>query len=93
MLALAWLAVPATVAADVPSDTEFTRDELARLKRGELVVRPLTQRGASRLMVGGTSWQVIDASPEIVLQALLDTRHYERMLPQVSEARLVRVAA
>jgi len=90
LLALAWLAIPARAVADEPSDAQFSREELARLGRGELVARPLTERGAIGVMVGGTSWQVIDASPEVVLQALLDTRHYQRRLPQVSEARLVR---
>ena len=41
-------------------------------------------------MMGGTSWQVVDAAPGILWQALLDTRHYHRMLPQVAEAKLVR---
>lgn len=63
--------------------------ELARLDRGELVQRWTTdQRGGFRLM-GGSSWQVINAAPEVVWAALLDTRRYPRFVPQLSEARLV----
>ena len=45
-------------------------------------------QGGLRLM-GGSSWQVIAASPEVVWRALLDTPRYTRMMPQVIEARLV----
>jgi ribosome-associated toxin RatA of RatAB toxin-antitoxin module len=63
--------------------------ELARLGRGELVQRTATeQRGALRLM-GGSSWQVIDAAPDVVWTALLDTAHYPRFLPQLADARVV----
>jgi hypothetical protein len=63
--------------------------ELARLGRGELVQRTATeQRGALRLM-GGSSWQVIDAAPDVVWAALLDTPHYPRFLPQLADARVV----
>jgi hypothetical protein len=69
---------------------DFTADELQRLAHGQLVERRTTlERGDLRLM-GGTSWQVIDAPPDSVWRALLDTGHYPRMLPQVTEARLVR---
>ena len=40
--------------------------------------------------MGGSTWQVIDAAPDMVWQALLDTRRYRHMMPQVLEARLVR---
>ncbi|MFI5308854.1 MAG: hypothetical protein ACHQ53_15965, partial [Polyangiales bacterium] len=85
----ACLVGPAGAVADGKDDAAFTRDELSQLQRGQLVVRARTQRSAGGVMMGGTSWQVIDASQEVVLQALLDTRHYQRILPQVSEARLV----
>jgi hypothetical protein len=63
--------------------------ELARLERGELVQRAATeQRGGLRLM-GGSSWQVIDAAPDVVWTALLDTPHYPRFLPQLADARIV----
>jgi hypothetical protein len=45
-------------------------------------------RGGIRLL-GGSSWQLINATPDVVWRALLDTPHYPRMMPQVIEARLV----
>lgn len=63
--------------------------ELARIDRGELVQRQISeQRGGLRL-IGGSSWQLIDAAPEVVWTALLDTAHYPRFLPQLAEARVV----
>lgn len=71
------------------SQSQLTADELARLGRGELVERRLTREQGDLRLMGGTSWQVIDVEPEVVWQALLDTPYYPRMLPQVSEARVV----
>jgi hypothetical protein len=71
------------------SQPQLTADELQRLAGGEMVERRLVREQGDRRLMGGTSWQVIDAQPEVVWQALLDTPYYPRMLPQVSEARLV----
>jgi ribosome-associated toxin RatA of RatAB toxin-antitoxin module len=68
-------------------------DEIAQLRRGELVVRPSERRVGDSTLVGGTSYQVINASPDVVWQALLDTERYPRMMPRVLEARLVREGA
>lgn len=94
---LAWVAVGLVLACAVPAlagpdhgdRAAFDRKELARLKRGELVERRVIQERAGLRLMGGTSWQVIDAKPDVVWQALLDTKHYHRMMPQVLEARLV----
>ena len=81
--------LPAQFVAGDAGD-RFSDDELARLERGELLQRRSTiERDGLRLM-GGTSWQVIDAAPSSVWRALLDTGHYSKMLPQVTEARVVR---
>ena len=80
---------PTAVGAELASDAAFTPQELRQLAHGQRVERRVTQeRGELRLM-GGTSWQVIDAGPDAVWAALLDTSHYGRMLPQVSAAKLV----
>ena len=72
------------------NSSHFTAEEWKRLDAGELVLRPTTRvKGDLRLM-GGSSWQVIDAAPEMVWRALLDTPRYHRMMPQVLEAKLVR---
>ncbi len=92
LLMLALLGVLAGVApvqAGVDNSTNFTKDEWRRLDAGQLVLRPSTRfQGGMRLM-GGSSWQVINASPDVVWKALLDTSHYGRMMPRVLEARLV----
>lgn len=88
---LSVLLLPAVtrVSAGVNS-SNFTAEEWKRLDAGQLVLRPTTRvQGELRLM-GGSSWQVIDATPEMVWRALLDTPRYHRMMPQVLEARLVR---
>ncbi|HEX2676787.1 MAG TPA: SRPBCC family protein [Polyangiales bacterium] len=69
---------------------ELSKEERASLANGALVQRPLTQRRGSLDLMGGTSYQVIDAAPEVVWRALLDTPRYARMMPQVLEAKVVR---
>lgn len=71
------------------ADRRMSRAERAALAAGELVVRPRQEQRGAHALMGGSSWQVIDAPPAVVFQALLDTERYHRMLPQVSEARLV----
>jgi hypothetical protein len=85
------LAVGASRAAAGSREADdFSSDELHRLDEGQLVERRVTvDRGELRLM-GGTSWQVIEATPDMVWAALLDTDHYSHMLPQLREARVVR---
>lgn len=67
----------------------FSAEERLRLAQGELVTRPVREQRGSLRLVGGASWQVIKATPEQVFRALLDTPRYARLLPTVSEARLV----
>jgi hypothetical protein len=81
------LGSPAAVGAE--SEGGFAPGERQRLSQGELIERRITERRGALQLMGGSSWQVIDAPPEVVWQALLDTPHYHRMLPQVIEARLV----
>jgi hypothetical protein len=90
LLALVGVAGLPGVRAEVGGDPEFTSQERAQLAREELVERRTSVRRGDSLLIGGTSWQVIDASPEVVWQALLDTPHYPRMLPQVAAARVVK---
>lgn len=79
------------IARDAPS--ELTRNELRRLERGELVVRPSTERRGELRLIGGTAFQVVSASPDVVWQALLDTPYYRRMLPELQQAEVVRETA
>ncbi len=71
-------------------ERDLTQDERDSLAAGDLVRRPMTQRRGDLHLMGGTSYQVIDAPPRVVWSALLDTQRYPRMMPQVLEARVVR---
>jgi hypothetical protein len=68
---------------------ELSQEERASLDRGGLVQRPIVERRGSLELMGGTSYQVIDAPVKVVWSALLDTAHYHRMMPRVLEAKLV----
>jgi hypothetical protein len=81
--------LPRTARAGSNTQPQLTAEELQRLGDGELVERRLVREQGELRLMGGTSWQVIDAVPDVVWQALLDTPYYDRMLPQVSEARVV----
>jgi ribosome-associated toxin RatA of RatAB toxin-antitoxin module len=85
------LAQPLDLApADPPSQTDsFTANELRQLHRGELVIRPAALRRGDLDLVGGTSWQAVDAPADVVWHTVLDTADYVRMLPAVTDARLL----
>ena len=68
---------------------ELSQEERAELDRGALVQRPIVERRGSLELMGGTSYQVIDAPLKVVWSALLDTEHYHRMMPRVLEAKVV----
>lgn len=67
----------------------LTQNEQRALDAGELVVREATRSEGSLDLVGGTSYQLIDAKPDVLWKALLDTPRYPRMMPRVLEAKLV----
>ena len=71
------------------SSSSFTAEEWRKLEAGELVLRPSSRQQGGKRLMGGSSWQMIDAAPEAVWRALLDTSHYHKMMPQVLEARVV----
>lgn len=88
MIALA-VSLSAGVSAEAQSTT-FSAVERRHLANGELVVRRETRRRGNLRLIGGTSWQVVNAAPDRVWRAVLDTRGYRRFIPQVAEARVVR---
>lgn len=67
----------------------FSPEEVKTLASGRLVQRPVLRRRGKQKLMGGTSFQVIDAPVDLVWQALLDTPRYPRMMPEVVEAKLV----
>lgn len=81
----------ATATTDaVAEDREgLTERERQRLAAGELITRPLHMRRGDLDLIGGSSWQVIDAPPLVVWRALQDTERYSKMLPGVKRANLV----
>jgi hypothetical protein len=85
----AWLLPLHPARAGSNTQPHLTADERQRLERGELVERRMVREQGRLRLMGGTSWQVIDAEPAVVWQALLDTAYYPRMLPQCSEARVI----
>lgn len=90
---VALLALACVLAGDSPRNAaaehegELTPREQAKLAAGELVTRPLAKRRSERDLIGGSSWQVIDAPPELVWRAIQDVDHYASMIPGVIEAR------
>jgi hypothetical protein len=92
---LPWVAVFAFVALAGPAvcsgaaQEGFSDEETARLAAGELVTRPVRLRRGGMDLIGGASWQLIDAAPEVVWRALHDTARYPKMLPGVKEVRLI----
>ena len=81
--------VHATVLAQDVARRPFSSDEKARLAAGKLVTRPVTDQRGSLRLIGGSSWQIIKAPPELVFRALLDTNNYPHSLPTVSRASVV----
>ncbi|MFT3921101.1 MAG: SRPBCC family protein [Myxococcales bacterium] len=67
----------------------FSPQEEQLLRAGKLVARAKTEDRGSLRLIGGTSWQLIDAPPDAVFRALLDTSRYYRMMPAVTGSTLV----
>ena len=89
-VALLWLGGARGVQAGRDALSVFSPQERSSLDNGGLVQRPQERRRGRLHLVGGTSYQVIDAPIHVVWQALLDTQHYPRMMPQVLEAKVVK---
>ena len=87
-LAVALTQVPSASAG--VDGSSFTPEEWRKLDAGQTVIRPATRTQNGLRLMGGSSWQVIDAAPSSVWRALLDTSRYHKMMPEVLEARLVR---
>lgn len=88
-LGLAAAAVSAAGAAAQSSSAPFTAAERRRLRAGELVKREVTRSEGPYHLVGGTSWQRVDAPLERVWQLVRDPRHYPRIIPSLTHVRVV----
>ncbi|MDI7269048.1 MAG: SRPBCC family protein [Myxococcota bacterium] len=68
---------------------EFTPEQRAALERGELVRLPLGPSAQGSGYVGGTSYVVVDAEPDLVWAAMIDVASYPRMFPRTLSAEVV----
>lgn len=70
--------IPGAAKADT-----FTADEQAALDRGELVRHPLTPGPDNHGYLGGTSYVVINAEPDVVWRAMQDFASFPRIFPKL----------
>lgn len=86
----ALLLVASVAAAQRPAaGAPFTAEERERLLAGELVRRPDARREGPYSYIGGTSWIRVAAPREEVWAVIEDVSRYPRLIPGVSEARVV----
>lgn len=72
-------------------ETPFSAGELRAMDHGEIVVRPQTRASPSGgRLVGGTSWVVVDATPESVWHAATDYPRWVRFMPRLVALRVAR---
>lgn len=83
------LAASLALAQRPSAGAPFTREERERLLGRELVRRPDARREGGYSYIGGTSWIRIAAPRQRVWEVVNDVRRYPRLIPGVSEARLV----
>ncbi len=75
-------------AQDAALRRSLTDREMQRLERGRLVARRTTERRGGMLLIGGTSYQVVNLPPERIWRALNDRAGYlRRMLPATQSVR------
>jgi hypothetical protein len=86
LLALPRSSVAAAPAVSVPALSAYEREVLAA---GSMVSRPLRFSSQDGRYVGGVSYQLVDARPEVVLSALSDVSNWPEALPRTKSARLL----
>jgi hypothetical protein len=70
----------------------FTERERDVLRAGTMVSRAVRFEQSDGHYVGGVSYQVVDARPEVVLAALSDVRNWPEALPRTKSAQLLESA-
>jgi Polyketide cyclase / dehydrase and lipid transport len=86
------LSVPAAAeptSRPAPTAAAFSAQEREALDAGALVSRALRFHHEGGRYVGGVSYQVVDARPELVLAALSDVSNWPEALPRTKSARLL----
>lgn len=72
-----------------PTPEGLSSDELRRIEEGWTVARPFEFTSEHHAYVGGVAFQIVEASVEEVLSALVDVEQLPRALPLTHRARLV----
>jgi hypothetical protein len=80
---------PRTPHAAAVSVHALSPHELEMLSAGRMVARPLSFDEAGGHYVGGVSYQVVDARPQVVLAALSEVSNWPEALPRTKSAQLV----
>jgi ribosome-associated toxin RatA of RatAB toxin-antitoxin module len=83
LLALIW--IPGAARAD----TTFTAEEQATLDRGDVVRRPLGEDSNSEGYLGGTSYALIHAEPDVVWRAMQDFSAFPDIFPQTLATEII----
>ncbi len=73
---LALAAIPGAARA-----ASFSADEQATLARGEVVRRPLDEASNNEGYVGGTSFAIVNAPPDVVWRAMRDFASFPSIFP------------
>lgn len=68
---------------------ELSSEEEADLRAGKLVTRPLEKLSHGRQLIGGMSWQLVDANVDTVFAALTDEHAHVKYLPAAEDVRKV----
>jgi hypothetical protein len=95
LLAAAWLGfvygvLQLSTASTHASDArELSSEEEANLRAGILVTRPIEKMSYGRQLIGGMSWQLIDADAERVFATLTDVNAHAKYLPAAEDVRQV----
>jgi hypothetical protein len=82
LFALLW--IPGAAKADT-----FADDEKAALDRGEVVRHPLDADSNSEGYLGGTSYVVVNAVPEVVWRAMQDIDSFPNIFPRTLDTEVI----
>ena len=75
--------------ASAESASDLNAAERRKLRDGEIVVRPKTEARGRLQLIGGTSYLIVDASPDAVWQAVRDAPNFHKMLPQAHTTKVL----
>jgi len=68
---------------------ELSSEEEADLRAGKLVTRPQEKLSRGRQLIGGMSWQLVEANIDTVFAALTDEHAHVKYLPAAEDVRKV----